>query len=95
MVLFRDDGLPVDSVDVAEVRILLNLDPTSQDVSQAGQADLLHSFHLSYHEGKVLQIIDRRVWLNTALFILKLSKAFLRMSMPKHFNQYEFVWLLI
>ena len=50
-----DDGLPVDRVDVAEVRVLLDLDRAPQDVGQAGQTNFLHAFHLSYDERIVLK----------------------------------------
>ena len=49
------EGFPADSVYVAKVSILFYANPSSEDVSEAFQADLVDIVHLVDDERKILQ----------------------------------------
>ena len=55
VIFLGNDCFPVDGVHVAEVRVLFDPDSASQDVGQAWQANLLHTFHLANYQGIVLK----------------------------------------
>lgn len=53
----HDKG-PVDGVQVAELRVLLNPDGAPGDVSQVVQADVLQAGHLKDHESVVVEEVS-------------------------------------